>query len=201
MKKKPIIINVVIAIVFFIVGSSIGYNRGESNAYNKMSKTLTSTDTSQQSNSKSEENSTVKTIKLNQAENLGNVELKVLKTKETNKISNESGNVSASGNFIIIELSIKNKDKQPIQYDPNQFQLINGETTYTVDDVAFDALGKLNSQETIYNENKDFVGSYDSFNSGLTKKTYLVFDVPKDVSLDKAKLIVENNKNIQFSLK
>ena len=77
----------------------------------------------------------------------------------------------------------------------------NNDILYEVDDNAFDALGNLNSQETIFNKNSKFIGVYDKFNAGVTKNTYIVFDVPKETKIEDLKLIVEQNKNIEFNLK
>lgn len=198
--KKQIIINVAIAIIFFILGGIFG-SKMENSRLNSIRNAIPNNSTQEKvkEDPKKEES---KIIPLNQEENLGNVGIKVLSVQEKEKISNESGNSTASGKFIVIELSLKNNDKQAIQYEANQFNLITKDNAvYQIDDVAFDAMGNLNSQETIFNKNKDFIGVYDKFNAGMTKKTYIVFDVPKDLNLDNAKLIIEGNKNLQFSLK
>ncbi|MGG5460847.1 DUF4352 domain-containing protein [Clostridium sp. B9] len=198
--KKQIIINIAIAIIFFILGGIFG-SKMENSRLNSIRNTIPNNSTQEKvkEEPKKEE---AKIISLNQEENLGNVGMKVLSVKETEQINNEAGNSTASGKFIVIELSLKNNGKQPIQYEPNQFELItNNDVIYQIDDNSFEAMGNLNSQETIFNKNKEFIGVYDKFNAGMTKKTYIVFEVPKDLSLDNIKLVVEGNKSVQFSLK
>ncbi|MGG7077399.1 DUF4352 domain-containing protein [Clostridium sardiniense] len=198
--KKQIIIYVIIAIVFFTLGGSFGYNRGEANTYNKMRSSGEKTDNSEQNDTKKEDASNIKSIKLNQTEKFSGVEMKVLNSKEANSVNNESGNVKASGKFIIIEISLKNISKEAIEYSPKIFRLINNGIEYQSDDVAFDALQKLNSQKSIYDEDKNYIGPYDKFNPGITKKTFIAFDVPKDVDLKDVKLIIQDDKNVQFDL-
>lgn len=202
MKKKQIILYICIGVICLLIGMFIGDASAISRVNKQMDANLNQTNTNKQSSkeSKTTENQ-IKTIPLNNEESFGNVGIKVLNVKETNKISNEAGSSTPSGKFIVIELSLENKDKQPIQYNTNQFNLVNNDTIYKIDDVAFEASEHLNQQETIYNKNKDYIGVFTDFNSGITKKTYLVFDVPKDVNLDTTKLIVDNDKNTQFSLK
>lgn len=199
-KKKQIIINVIIAILFFFLGGVVG-SRAEYSRLTSIQNVATNNSTNEKvkKESKKEE---AKVIPLNQEENLGNVGLKVLNVKETEQVNNKRDSISSSGKFIVIELSLKNNAKQAIEYDPNQLELVSNDgVVYQVDDVAFQAGQKLNSQETIYNKNKDFIGFYDKFNSGLTKNTYSVFDVPKEVNLDNTKLVIKGIERVQFSLK
>lgn len=200
MKKKQIIINIVIAIIFFIVGGVFG-SKMENSRLNSIRNAIPNNNTQEKVKEEAKKEA-AKIIPLNQEENLGNVGLTVLNVKETEQINNESGSTSSSGKFIVIELSLKNTAKQAVEYNPNQLELLSNDgVVYQVDDVAFQAGQNLNSQETIYNKNKDFIGFYDKFNSGLTKKTYVVFDVPKDLNLDNTKLVIEGNKTVQFSIK
>lgn len=192
--KKQIITNVAIAIIFFLLGGFfLGGNSSTTNP---------SVSNNVVKNSEQTKKEEAKVIPLNQEEDLGNIGLKVLNVKETEQVNNESDSISSSGKFIVIELSLKNNAKQAVEYNPNQLELVSNDgVVYQVDDVAFQAGQKLNSQETIYNKNKDFIGFYDKFNSGLTKNTYVVFDVPKDLNIDNTKLVIEGINGVQFSLK
>ncbi|EDT14108.1 DUF4352 domain-containing protein [Clostridium perfringens] len=198
--KKQIIINVVIAIVFFFLGGIVG-SRAEYSRLTSIQNVIPNNSANEKvkKENKKEE---AKVIPLNQEENLGNIGLKILNVKETEQVNNESGNVSPSGKFIVVELSLKNNAKKAVEYNPNQLELVSNDgVVYQVDDVAFQAGQKLNSQETIYNKNKDFIGFYDKFNSGLTKNTYVVFDVPTELNLDNTKLVIQGIEGVQFSLK
>lgn len=205
-KKKQIIINVIIAILFFFLGGIVGsraeYSRLTS-TQNVVNNNITNENEEiQKENNKESKKEDAKVIPFNQEEDLGNIGLKVLNVEETEQVSNKRDSISSSGKFIVIELSLKNNAKQAIEYDPNQLELVSNDgVVYQVDDVAFQAGQKLNSQETIYNKNKDFIGFYDKFNSGLTKNTYVVFDVPKELNLDNTKLVIKGIERVQFSLK
>ncbi|MEG1009561.1 MAG: hypothetical protein RSF67_07105, partial [Clostridia bacterium] len=85
-------------------------------------------------------------------------------------------------------------------YSPRDLQLLSDGTEYQSDDNAFETLQNLTSQKTIYDKNKDYIGPYDKFNPGITKKTFVVFDVPKDLNLKDTKLITVGNEDIQFDL-
>lgn len=139
-------------------------------------------------------------MKIGEEQKYSGADLKVLSVKESNGVNNESGNVKASGKFIVIELSLKNTSKDAIESNPNEFKLVANGANYLVDDTAFEALQYLNSQKETYDENKNYVGPYDKFNPGITKKTYIVFEVPKEVNVKDSKLIVSNNEDIQFEL-
>lgn len=198
--KKQIIINIVIAIVFFFLGGIVG-SRAEYSRLTSIQNVIPNNSANERVKKENKKEET-KVIPLNQEENLGNIGLKVLSVNETEQVNNKSGSTSSSGKFIVIELSLKNNAKQAIEYNPNQLELLaNDGVVYQVDDVAFQAGQNLNSQETIYNKNKDFIGFYDKFNSGLTKNTYVVFDVPKDLNIDNTNLVIEGIKGVQFSLK
>lgn len=200
MKKKQIIITSLIAIITFIVGFFVG----DSSAINRVNKQIGSNVASQQSkpvatNDKPKE--AAKEVKLTEPAAVGKVELKVLEAKESDAISNKAGNSTPSGKFIIIKLELKNNGDQATEYNTRDFKLKKDKTIYEVDDNAFDALGHLNSQEKIYNENKNFIGVYDKFNAGISKNTYIVFDVSKETKLEDLKLTVNQNNTVYFNLK
>lgn len=148
-----------------------------------------------------EEKKEIKSIKLNEEAPSGDLGIKVLEAKEGTSISNESGKSTPSGKFIIIKLELKNNGQSAIGYGTDDFGLKDIKGIYELDDNALEALGNLNSQETIFNKNKNFVGVYDKFNAGITKNTYIVFDVPKETKIDDLKLIVKQNQEIEFNLK
>ncbi|KAJ53616.1 hypothetical protein BD780_003219 [Clostridium tetanomorphum] len=204
MNKKQTIITAVAIVLAFIVG----YFVGDASAINRVNKQISSmgkieTNASniKEEPAKEEVKEEIKTVKLNEQSVAGNLGIKVLEAKESTAISNEAGKSTPSGKFIVIKLEIKNNGKEPTEYNTNDFKLKNKDILYQVDDNSFGALGDLNSQETIYNENKKFIGAYDKFNAGITKNTYIVFDIPKEAKLADLKLLVKQNKSIEFSLK
>ncbi|HCL4466712.1 TPA: DUF4352 domain-containing protein [Clostridium botulinum] len=181
-------------LIIFIVG----YFIGDATAIGRVNKQIGQRTEKQVSSTKKE---VKKDIKFGEQSSVGNLGVKILEAKENGAISNESGKSTPSGKFIVIKLDIKNNGEEATGYEPHEFKLNDGEKTYEVDDNSFEALGHLNSQESIFRENKNFIGSYDKINAGINKNTFLVFDIPKDVKIDNLKLITEHNKGIQFNLK
>ncbi|WP_194190790.1 DUF4352 domain-containing protein [Clostridium chrysemydis] len=210
--KKQILIYVAIAVVSLFIGGLVSsrYYRGKISAMNagfekqlediRMSDGGPKVSNKEKSEENTSESSSVKTVKIGEEQKYSGADLKILSVKEANSVNNEAGNVKASGKFIIIELSLKNTSKDAIESNPHEFKLVANGAKYLVDDTAFEALQNLNSQKETYDENKNYVGPYDKFNPGITKKTYIVFEVPKEVNLKDSKLIVSDNEDIQFEL-
>ncbi|MBN3418631.1 DUF4352 domain-containing protein [Clostridium botulinum] len=184
-------------LIIFIVG----YFIGDATAIGRVNKQIGQSVDKQVSSTKEEVKEEKKDIKFGEQSSVGNLGVKILEAKESTAISNESGKSTPSGKFIVIKLELKNNGEEATEYNTNEFALKKDKTVYEVDDNAFEALGQLNSQETIYNKNSIFIGAYDKFNSGITKKTYIAFDVPKETKIEDLKLITKHNKGIQFNLK
>ncbi|HCL4578490.1 TPA: DUF4352 domain-containing protein [Clostridium botulinum] len=178
-----------------------GYFIGDATAISRVKKQIGQGTEKQVSSTKEGVKEEKKDIKAGEQSSVGNLGVKILEAKESTAISNESGKSTPSGKFIVIKLELKNNGEEATEYNTNEFALKKDKTIYEVDDNAFEALGQLNSQETIYNKNSNFIGAYDKFNSGITKNTYIAFDVPKETKIENLKLITKHNKNIQFNLK
>ncbi|ABS34895.1 DUF4352 domain-containing protein [Clostridium botulinum] len=185
------------AIVIFVVG----YFIGDATAISRVKKQIGQGTEKQVSSAKEEVKEEKKDIKFGEQSAVGNLGVKILEAKESTAISNEAGKSTPSGKFIIINLEIKNNGEEATEYSPRDFKLKHDKKTYEIDDNSFEALGNLNSQEKIYNKNEKFIGSYDKFNSGISKNTFAVFDVPKEAKIEDLKLITKHNKGIQFNLK
>ncbi|MCW6080572.1 DUF4352 domain-containing protein [Clostridium sporogenes] len=185
------------AIVIFV----IGYFIGDATAISRVKKQIGQGTEKQVSSTKEEVKEEKKDIKFGEQSPVGNLGVKILEAKESTAISNESGKSTPSGKFIVIKLELKNNGEEATEYNTGEFALKKDKTIYEVDDNAFEALGQLNSQETIYNKNSNFIGAYDKFNSGITKNAYIAFDVPKETKIEDLKLITKHNKGIQFNLK
>lgn len=185
------------AIVIFV----IGYFIGDATAISRVKKQIGQGTEKQVSSTKEVVKEEKKDIKFGEQSPVGNLGIKILEAKESTAISNESGKSTPSGKFIVIKLELKNNGEEATEYNTGEFALKKDKTIYEVDDNAFEALGQLNSQETIYNKNSNFIGAYDKFNSGITKNAYIAFDVPKETKIEDLKLITKHNKGIQFNLK
>ncbi|HDK7177695.1 TPA: DUF4352 domain-containing protein [Clostridium botulinum] len=178
-----------------------GYFIGDATAISRVKKQIGQGTEKQVSSTKEGVKEEKKDIKAGEQSPVGNLGVKILEAKESTAISNESGKSTPSGKFIVIKLELKNNGEEATEYNTNEFALKKDKTIYEVDDNAFEALGQLNSQETIYNKNSNFIGAYDKFNSGITKNAYIAFDVPKETKIEDLKLITKHNKGIQFNLK
>ncbi|EPY6491401.1 DUF4352 domain-containing protein [Clostridium sporogenes] len=185
------------AIVIFV----IGYFIGDATAISRVKKQIGQGAEKEVSSTKEVVKEEKKDIKAGEQSPVGNLGVKILEAKESTAISNESGKSTPSGKFIVIKLELKNNGEEATEYNTREFALKKDKTIYEVDDNAFEALGQLNSQETIYNKNSNFIGAYDKFNSGITKNAYIAFDVPKETKIEDLKLITKHNKGIQFNLK
>jgi len=127
----------------------------------------------------------------------GNWSMKVLEANETNTV--QSGDISykvtTNEKFIVITLQIKNITTYPIKYSPREFLLrnINNESEYNINNIAFNAMTAANGSEKIYKENTNFVGVYDEVGPSITKRTFIIFEVPKDTRADDYLLINTND--------
>ncbi|HEY5575124.1 MAG TPA: hypothetical protein VIK34_00140 [Clostridiaceae bacterium] len=127
----------------------------------------------------------------------GNWSMKVLEANETNTI--QSGDISyqvtTNEKFIVITLQIKNITNYPIKYTSREFLLrnINNESQYNINNVAFNAMTAANGSEKIYKENSNFVGVYDEVGPSTTKRTFIIFEVPKDTSAADYMLVNTND--------
>ncbi|MDQ0149110.1 DUF4352 domain-containing protein [Eubacterium multiforme] len=142
----------------------------------------------------------VSKIKLDQSYEFETAELKVLNTKEVSNVKTKSGQTNANGKFIVIEISLKNTSREDIEYSPISLQLINNEKEYHIDENSFETLQKLSSQKITNDKDKNYIMPYTIINPGITKKSFAVFDVPKDLKVNDTKLIVEGNEHIQFDI-
>lgn len=193
--KKRLIIEVICGIFIF----TVGYFIGDSSAIKRVNNQIDQKVTSQQNNSaekKEDAQSTSKEdkiYKMGEEGASGNWNIKVLEVKEANTIQagNSSDNKTTSEKFIIVKVQMKNISKQPAQYSPNEFALgnIKDKSQYNSN---LDAIMTANQKETIYNRNGEFISIYTDVNPNTSKKTYIVFEVPKSMNASDAVLINAN---------
>lgn len=195
--KKRSIIEVVCAVIIFIVG----YFIGDASAINRVNKEISTKVSNEQTapakNTQSTSSNTEQKIyKLGEEGTSGNWSIKVLEVNETNTIQggNSSDDKTTSEKFIVVKLQMKNISKQPVQYSSKEFMLgsMKDKSQYTINDTAFSAMQSANGKETIYKQNNNFVGVYDDVNPNTTKQTYIVFEVPKDMNISDCVLMNAN---------
>lgn len=200
--KKRLIIEIICGILIFIVGffvgdaSAINRLKNSINSEQSINTSKTIKDSASTTETKNEE---AKIYKLGEEGTSGNWNIKVLEVTETNTViaGNSSDNVKTNDKFIVVKLELKNVSKTPVQYSANEFMLGNmkDKSQYTVNDTAFNAMQATNSKETIYNNNGNFVGVYTDVNPNTSKKTYIVFEVPKDMSIADCVLLNTNGNS------
>jgi|GEM_PF-1722671 Telomeric repeat-binding factor 2. len=100
---------------------------------------------------------------------MGDVVFTVLKKSDSNKIGNDSMTKEASGRFLILEVSIKNEDKNAITIDSSFFKLKIGDVEFEVDG---DADRYINSVDSMMFLQK--------VKPGVEIKGKVVFDIPAD---------------------
>lgn len=197
--KKRLIIEIVCGVLIFIVG----YFIGDSSAIKRVNQQIDTKVENKQNKEaavdkeKSETNKAKdKVYKIGEEGKVGNWNIKILEVKETNVVQggNSSSNKTTKDKFVVIKLQMENISKQPVQYSAKEFMLGNmkDKTQYTVNDVAFSAMGAANNNESIYKRNSDFVGVYTDVNPNTSKQTYIVFEVPKDMNISDGVLINAN---------
>lgn len=190
-----------------LVSFVVGYFVGDSAAINRVNKQIDLKVSSNQNNvsnaenaNKNNDNQSTGTssqkdsiIKIGEEGASGNWSIKVLEVKEVTTIEagNASDNKTTKDKYIVIKLEMKNLAKSPIEYSPLEF-LLGDSKTKNQYEVNTDAMGAANGKETIYKKNGNFVGMYTKVNPGMSKQTYIIFEVPKDVSISEGVLLNTN---------
>lgn len=213
--KKSILIPSIVGVVAFIVGFFIG----DSTAINKVNKQISSNvsanlgkkdDSKKEVPKQAEKSKEIAPIAFNQNSDAGNWNIKVLEASEKDVIKARDKydhDITTDGKFLILKLELKNIKTAPVQYGNNDFALKDKKTNavYQCGDNGFKVIQQLNATETIYNKNTSFIGIYDNVNPGMTKNTYIAFELPKDASIDNLVLgcLNDGNRNapVFFNLK
>lgn len=193
--KKRVIIEVIGAILIFIVG----YFVGDTTAINRVNKTInarvsneTSETSTSQSNTKAKEEQ--KIYKLGEEGQSGNWKIKILDVQEATTIQSGDGsdNKTTQQKFIVLKLQMTNISQAAVQYSDNEFALENmkDKKQYQLDGNASLTATQV---ETNYKNNSNFFLSINSVNPNTPKDTYLVFEVPKDFNMANGILIHGDN--------
>jgi len=203
--KKRVIVEVIGAILIFIVG----YFVGDTMAINRVNKTIdakVSKETSQTSTSQSNTNSKEKQkiYKLGEEGTSGNWKIKILDTQEATTIQSGDGsdNKTTQQKFIVLKLQMTNISQAAVQYSDNEFTLINSKDKKQYQ-LNGDASLTATQVETIYKSNSNFFLAVDSINPNTPKETYVVFEVPKDFNVANGILVHEGNdeKVVGYNIK
>lgn len=163
--------------------------------------------TQNKSNSQSESGSKekpVEYIKLGEIARNDKWEVKILEVSETNIIEGNGKHdedLTTNEKFVVIKLEMKNISESPCDYSPNDFGVATDKAVYDIDDVAFNGMQNLNAKETVYNKNTSFIGMYDKVNPGMTKNTFIVFNVPNNIDITSGKLGVVGKEVLYMDLK
>ncbi|MFC4559747.1 DUF4352 domain-containing protein [Virgibacillus kekensis] len=156
-------------------------------------------DNNQQENDKSETEN-VKKASVGETATVADVGFKVENVKTTSEI--DSGNefvenATTSGKFVILDVAVKNDQKEPLTVDSSYFKIKSSDgTTYEpiTDGAVMMAMG-------------DNMGDFflTQINPGLSKSGKVVFEVPKDLKLEGSVLHCQTGffgtESIEISLK
>jgi hypothetical protein len=194
--KKRTIIELVCAIIIFVLGYFIGDASAVNRVNSSTKQTIQSTseaDAKKDSSTTGSKKDEEKIYKAGEEGTSGNWNIKLLEVNEATTIQagNSSDNKTTAQKYIVAKLQMTNISKQPVQYSLNEFILGNmkDKSQYKAN---LDATGVANSKETIYNKNDGFIGVYTDVNPNTSKQTYIVFEVPKDMNVTNFVLINAN---------
>ena len=154
-----------------IVGAAAAGAGGGSDNSKEASKTQkTESKSSEPKKEQPKQKEEAKTAKIGDTLKVGKVEFVVSKKSTASKVGPEMLEKKANGTFLILDVSVKNNDKESITTDSSFFKLKANGKTYEADGEA-----------TIYaNNDNNFLAQ--DVNPDVTVKGKIVFDVPADVA-------------------
>jgi len=146
-----------------------------------------------------EESDEVETAKIGEPATIADVTFTVNGVEETSEIS--SGNefiddVTTSGKFVILDITVENGKSESITIDSNYFKVITGDGTEYEPNSSGDVVMALGDEAT------DFF--LEQINPNLDKTGKVVFEVSDDVNLDESVLHAQTGffgtESIEISL-
>lgn len=159
----------IVFVILIIIGvvSSSGGNKDENSGGNDKTKDTTSSTPKEQ------------VFKVGEEVVVGKLTYKVNKVEKTQQVGDQYLNKKANGVFLVINVTVINKDKEARMIDTNMFKLAQGETKYDP-----------SSEASIYanNDNQFFL---QNVNPNISATGDVIFDIPADAN--GLKLIVQNN--------
>lgn len=158
MKKRIhlfLVLLILASFALFVVGCS-----GESSSSSNSS-------TSTQDNTAQQEE---KIYKVGEEVQVGNLVYKVEKVEKTQQVGNDFLNKKANGTFLVVTITVTNKDKESRMIDTTMFKLAQGDTKYDAD-----------SEATSYsNEDNHFF--LQNINPNISATGKIVFDIPANAT-------------------
>jgi hypothetical protein len=116
---------------------------------------------------------TSKAFKVGDEVQAGNLSFKVNSVKKADQVGDDVMNKKADGVFLIVNVTVKNNDKEARTIDTNLFKLVSGSTSYNA------------SAEADMYANKDNSFFLKQLNPGVSTTGNIVFDIPKDMKGEK----------------
>lgn len=133
-----------------------------------------SSDSSSNTSSNSKDNATKqeeKIYKVGEEVQVGNLVYKVEKVEKAQQVGNEFLNKKANGTFLVVTITVTNKDKESRMIDTSMFKLVQGNTKYDADSEA----------TSLYaNENNRFF--LQNINPNISATGKIVFDIPANAT-------------------
>ncbi|AMX00449.1 DUF4352 domain-containing protein [Rummeliibacillus stabekisii] len=139
-------------------------------------------------------NSKTTTFKIGDSVKFNDAIYKVISTKNVDSVPQNKAN----GTYYIVELKLKNISNEKLTVAYNDFEIINGEKKYSLDESATWAY----NNEKNKNSNSFFM---QDVNPDIASKSYIVFDLPSNIIDKNIKLRIMPtmwaDKNIEIELK
>lgn len=207
--KNRTILEISFGVAICLVSYFTGYVVGGNSATNNLNKATTVQSNKEYKQVQKKDNSQTKKdngkiYKFGEEGQSGAWAIKVLDTQEATTIQSGDGsdNKTTTQKFIVIHLQMTDKESGSAQYSPDDFLLGNYKTKAQYK-MNMEAGSTANEAKSIYAQDGNFFGVYDSINPNLPKQTYVVFEVPKDFNIADGVLMHkgDDNKLIGYYLK
>lgn len=154
-------------LIVVIVVIAIASGGGEDSTETSTTDTSKNTEVKKSDNKAAKEEKKVETVGVGEPLKVGDVVFTINSQKKASNVGGQYGQ-NAKGEFVILNVTVKNEGKEAITTDSSFFKLLSGDITYEADSTA-----------GIYaNDDADFF--YQSVNPGIEQKGNIVFDIPKD---------------------
>lgn len=171
---KKVLKWILFAFIGLVVLTAMFGNDEEATTSSQTETTVEKTETSAKEEPKAEEEpkakkKTEKTYGVGDAVKTGELTYTVNGVEEKNLISNVLGDKKTSGKFVIVDLKVKNGDKEERFIDAEMFKIKIGDTEYSAD-----------SELDMY-VNEGGIGFFlETINPNIEKEGKVVFEVPAD---------------------
>ncbi|SHH56458.1 protein of unknown function [Clostridium collagenovorans DSM 3089] len=146
----------------------------------------------------------IKAVTFGDMKKSGHFDIKVIEATEADVIKSGDGSndKTTENKFIIVKLEMKNNSKEAVAYETSDFML-----KYMKDQKEYknsEAADIANDREKNTNKDMNYITAGEKIDGETTKNTFVVFEVPKDVTISDSVVMSKNagseGKTIEFKL-